>query len=105
MDFFFVCQPSLVEIFSYAPRSIAAHHGLTAVGIENAHGEVGLGHRAVVNQHQSVGAYALVAVTPSHGCLGSIGNGMLYCIDIDIVVATTVHLGEGYLAHLIAGNR
>jgi len=36
------CEGSLVEILSYTPRGIAAHHGLRAVGIKDAHTIIGL---------------------------------------------------------------
>ena len=61
-----VGQPALVEILAYAARSVAAHHGFRAVGVEDAHRKVGLGHRRALYQHQSVGAYTLVAVAPEH---------------------------------------
>ena len=62
-----VGQSTLVEIFAYASRGIAAHHRFAAIGIEYAHGEVGVGGAAY--QHQSVGTDALVAVAPSAGSL------------------------------------
>ena len=94
------CKGSLVEIFPDTPRGIAAHHRLRAVGIENTHTVVGLWDGRRANQHQSVAADALVAVTPKDGCLNGIGDGVLHGINVDIVVAAAVHLGEMDLTHL-----
>ena len=63
-DFCLIGQSALIEILADAARGIAAHHGLRAVGIEDAHGEVGLGNSSLVYQHKTVRAYALVAVAP-----------------------------------------
>ena len=58
-------EAALVDILAYAAARVATHHGLGAVGVENAHREVGnggVGRRA--NEHQAVGADAEMAVAP-----------------------------------------
>ena len=90
------------EVFSDTSRGVAAHHGLTAVGIEDAHGEVGLGHRTLANQDQSIGADALMTVAPFDGRCYRVIDGVLCYINIYVVVAATVHLCEGYLAHVLS---
>ena len=94
-----VLQAALIEVLAYAAAGIAAHHRLAAVGIEDAHSKVGLRHGRAVNEHQSVGADALVPVAPDLGTGVRVGNGVVHGINVDVVVATAVHLGEFYLGH------
>ena len=86
----------LVEVLADAARGVAAHHGLRAVGVEDAHGEVGLGHARAAYEHQPVGAYAPVAVAPAAGGLRRVGDGVVERVNVYVVVARAVHLCELY---------
>ena len=90
----------VIEILSDASRGIATHHRFRPVGVEDAHGEVGLDNRTATNEHKAVGANAFVAVAPGNGAGLWVGDGVLHDINIDIVVAATVHLGEWNLHRL-----
>ena len=47
-----------------------------------------------------------MTVTPGDGSCDRIGNGVFHCVDIDVVVATAVHLGEGNLVgHVFVGGK
>ena len=90
-----VGESFLVEIFSDTTTGIAAHHGFGAVGIEYAHrivctsAVVGLAY-----ENQSVAAYSCVVSTPGDGGFLGIGNVVELCVDVYIVVAGSLHLGE-----------
>ena len=43
-----------------------------------------------------------MAVAPFDGRCYRVIDGVLCYIDIDVVVAATVHFGEGYLAHVLS---
>ena len=68
------CQGSFIEIFSDTPRGIAAHHGFRAVGIEDAHGKVGLRNRRCSDEYESVAANAFMTVAPYDGRYFWIGH-------------------------------
>lgn len=87
-----VGQMVVVAIFGHTAGGIAAHLGFAAVGIEHAHTEVA-GLRGE-NQHQSVASDAEVAVGDEAGEGCWIRHLLLESVDVDIVVATSVHLGE-----------
>ena len=89
-----VGQAALIHILANAAAGIAAHQPLRAVGIENAHGEIGLGRFGAPDEHQAVAADAHVGAAPGDGCGLGIGDGTLRGIDKDIVIAHTVHLHE-----------
>ena len=100
-----VGEATLIEIFAHATAGIATHHRLAAVGIEDAHGEVGsTAHLAVAYQHQSIAAYALVAVTKTNCYFGGVGNRLLHRINVDVVIAATVHFCESYHIFFFRGS-
>ena len=92
-------EPSLIGILADAAAGVAAHEPLAAVGIEDAHRQVGLMPIAPTHQHQPVAADAHVGLAPRDGHCYRVGDGMLRGVNKDIVVAHTVHLDEVYLAH------
>ena len=67
-DFGLAGEPFLENVFADAPRCIAAHTRLAAVGIEDTHGEISIRTLRTAYQHQSVGSDAFVAVAPGDGC-------------------------------------
>ena len=86
-------QAVVVEVLGHAPDAVAAHLALGAVGIEHPHPGVGpfRGH----DEDQAVGADAEVPVADGHRQAGGIGRGRLpEGLDVDVVVADPVHLGE-----------
>ena len=57
-------------------------------------------NRTAADEHKSVGANAFVTIAPGDGAGLWVGDGVLHDINIDIVVAATVHLGEWNLHRL-----
>ena len=90
-----------VEILAYTARGIATHHGFGAVGIEDAHGVVCFWDRTLVNEYQPVRTYAFVTVAPIFSSRRRVGYWVLHGVDIDIVVAASVHLGEWHYLHFV----
>ena len=93
------CQSTLKEILPDATARIAAHHSLRTVGIEDAHGEVGIRNSAVIYQHKSIAADTLVAVAPFDSGSRRVGNRMARHINVDVVIATAVHLAKRDFSH------
>ena len=84
---------SIVDVLGDASNRIAAHLRFAAVGIEHSHACIG--HRGGTDQHQPIAAYSLVTVAHRHGRGGNIRRNRLgKAIDVDIVIASSVHLGE-----------
>ena len=90
----------LIEILANAPRRIAAHHRFAAVGIEDTHRKVSLRHWRCSYQHQPVRTDTPMAVAPCNGSHRRVVNRVLHGIDVNIVVATAVHLCKpDFLCH------
>lgn len=88
---------SFIEIFADTSACVAAHLGFGAVGIEDTHREVGSAqYRGLPDKHQTIAPDACVAVAPLHRRRLRVGNGVAGGVDIDVVVAGTVHLGKVY---------
>ena len=100
-DYRLVRQTALVEVLTYATTGIAAHHGFAAIGIEDVHREVGLGNGAASDEHQTVRTDALIPVAVSDSESSGISYRVQHSVDVDVVVAAAVHLGEWYLLHLV----
>ena len=96
-------QTAVIGILAHAARGIAAHFGLGAVGIEHAHPEIG--HPRGQDEHQTVRTHAEMPVAHARGKLTGIVDLFFKTIDVDIVVADALHLGEaqftGHAASLI----
>ena len=87
----------VVEVLAYAARGVAAHHRFRTVGVENAHGEVGIHALSGLSyQHESVAAYTRVRRTPCYCRFLWVGNLLLHRVYVDVVVACPVHLRESY---------
>ena len=72
-----------------APDGVAAHFGLAAIGIKNAHGEIGaLGGK---EQDQAIAADAEVPVADTAGEQMGVGDGLAAAIDEDVIVAAALH--------------
>ena len=82
---------------AHTPAGIATHRRLAAVGVEKTHAEVGNGRVRTADEHQAVATYAKVAVAPLDCSRAGIGDVILCCIDVDVVVASPVHFGKSYL--------
>ena len=85
------------------PAGIAAHACFRPVGIEDAHGEVGYGRPS--DEHQPVAPDAEVRATPCLRATHGVGQAETCGIDIDVVVARTLHFGEFYFHIPITDRR
>ena len=79
-----------VEISRHAADAVAAHFGLAAVGIDDAHARVAGGR--VADQEQAVGAERLDPIADPHREAGRIGERRKPLVDEHEVVAAPVHL-------------
>ena len=79
----------VVHKFSHAADTVAAHFRFAAVGIENAHFEVG--DLGILNQNQAVGADTEVPVRPFNGQLRRI---LHLTVVVEIVVAKALHFRQ-----------
>ena len=92
---FFFGDAVVVDVFRHATNAVAAHLGLAAVGVEHPH--AGVGDRGGMNQDQPVGADAFVPIADGDRQPRQIGGEeFLEGVDIDIVIARTVHFGESH---------
>jgi len=81
-------------VLGHAPDGVAAHLGLGSVGVEHAHPQIGYGARQ--DQHEPVAADAHVTVAHAAGQAGRVGDRFLESVDVDVIVAGAVHLGEAH---------
>src|SRR5438128_5983318 len=82
-------------IFCDTADTVATHFAFRAVGIKHPHAHVGLaGSRWGKNEDQSIAADAKVAVGNLRSSLRGVRNGFGETVDVDVVVADAVHLGE-----------
>ena len=89
----------VVDVLGDAADAVAAHLAFGAVGVEHAH--AGVGPFGGGDQDQAVGADAEVAVADGAGEGGQVaGGGLVEEVDVDVVVAEAVHLGESHGAGL-----
>ena len=98
-DACFCREVPVVQIFPDASASIATHHSFRTIGIVYVHCKISLGDRAFADEHQTIGADALVTITPGNGCFCEVGHFLLHRIDIDVVVARSMHLRETDFAY------
>ena len=82
-------DPVVVEIFPHAADGVAAHIPLAAVRIEHTH--LCVRNFAGADEDDAVPADPLVPVRKAHRRAGRIGKLFLQAIEIDIIVARTVH--------------
>ena len=81
------------KIFGHAPDAVSAHFGFAAIGVKHSHSSIR--DIAWANQDQPISTDSLVPVgDPNRKFRGRIGDGVIRAIDVDIVVAGAVHLGE-----------
>ena len=85
-----VADPAAVPgVAGGAADGIAAHFGFAAIGIKNAHGEIGaLGGK---EQDQAIAADAEVPVADTAGEQVGVGDGLAAAIDEDVIVAAALH--------------
>src|SRR5690242_4767675 len=82
----------VIRILRHTSHAIAAHLSFGAVGVEHAHAYVGL--RGRKDQDQTIRADAVMTIG-DFLCNGAgVGDGFGETIDVNIVVADAVHLGE-----------
>ena len=85
----------VVQVFAHAADAVAAHFTLRTVGVKNAHLRIRLVRRG--DQNDAVAADAEMRLAqPDRKFLG-IGDRLVKTVEIDVVVAAAVHLGEGQL--------
>src|SRR5260370_10413724 len=83
----------VIQEFGDTADAVSAHLGLAAVGVEHAHTGIRLVRRA--DQDQAVRADAEMAIADGTAKSCRImRNRVAKAIDIDIVVARPMHLGE-----------
>jgi len=94
-------QTVLHHVLGEASDAVAAHFGAAAVGVVHDHGCVRPHGRA--DQNQPVAAYPAVAVAYAPGQVGQIDpvERLRKAVDINIVVADAMHLGESHFACLV----
>jgi hypothetical protein len=83
----------VVYIFGHAADAVAAHLRVRAVGVEHPHLSIGVVGRTDQNQSIAADAKMPIGDRASH-CRRVSGNRLSKAIDIDVVVAGAVHLGE-----------
>ncbi|CDE33604.1 unknown [Leyella stercorea CAG:629] len=92
-----VGEPALIEILSDATRSIAAHLRFRTISVKDAHGEVGINTTIrFADKHKSVATDACVAVAPCDGSRRRVGHVVLLRVNVDVVVACSMHLCKSY---------
>ena len=93
-DLRLVGEAALVHVLADAAGGVAAHLGLAAVCVEDAHAEIR--RLAGLDEHQAVGAHAEVGPAHLNGQGSGVADGFLKAVDVNIVVAGTVHFGEAH---------
>ena len=92
-EFGFVADDAvIVDVLCKAADAVAAHLGFGAVGVEHAHADVG--GVGWADENQAVCADAEVAAAHAHGKIGRVGDLLTKAIDVNIVVAQTMHFCE-----------
>src|SRR5205823_946986 len=94
----FLREAVVIRIFGHAANAVAAHFAFQAVGVEHAHADVGLLRRH--DEDQAVAADAGVAIGNQRSNARGIRHFLVKAIDVDVVVADAVHLGELHQAGL-----
>ena len=84
----------VIDILAHTAGTVAAHHGFGAIGIENAHHEVG--HLAAADEDEAIRTNARVVFAPAYGELLWILDRVEVGVDVDVVIAQTLHFGEFY---------
>jgi len=75
----------------YALLTISTH------GVEDAHGEVGINTTiGFTDKHKSVATDACVTVAPCDGSRRRVGHVVLLRVNVDVVVACSMHLCKSY---------
>ena len=89
----------VVHVLRHAAQPVAAHLGLGAVGVEHPH--PGVGQLRLADEDEPVGADAEVPIADGAGeCRQVGGHGVADAIDVHVIVADPVHLGEPHGARL-----
>ena len=91
----------VVQILCHTAHAVAAHLSLASVGVEHPHLSVGDIGRA--DQYDSVAAYAEAPVGQPYSQSRRVTHLLLKCVDIYIVVADALHLGELELHYKTSG--
>ena len=87
-----VRQAAIVDEFGDAPDGVSAHLRLGPVGIEHPHAEVGRVGRH--DEHEPVGADPEMPVAHERRDSRGLVDRLLEAVDVDVIVAASVHLGE-----------
>ncbi len=90
-------QSVVVDIFSDASCTVAAHTCFGAVGVEYAHLEVG--YVGWEYEYYAVGAYAGVRSAHFYGEVCQIAGRRCQAIDVDVIIAYTMHLSKQDFFH------
>src|ERR1043166_7883566 len=92
----------LNEILGDAPNAVAAHLAARAVGVVHFHATIGINAGiGRTNKNEAVRSHAAMTVTDGPGQGGAINAFQRFAIaiDIDVVVAQSVHLRKRELSH------
>ncbi len=88
-------QAMVKRIFRDAPHPVAAHLPLAAIGVEHAHADVGLVGRQ--NQDQPVRPDPRMPIRNRNRQARGISYVLGKAVDVNVVVADAVHLGEAHI--------
>ena len=92
----FTGQAPVVDILAQAADAVAAHLPLRAVGVEHPHAEIGPVRGA--DADDPVAPHAEVAVAHPPGQGGQVLRQALQSVEVDVVVAQTLHFGKAHMA-------
>ena len=84
-------MPAIIHIFSYTANAVSAHHGLAAIGIEDAHFEIGGG--AGKNANNAIGPCAEMPVGILDCKLLNV-FGHVIAVHVQVIVSQAVHFSE-----------
>ncbi len=94
----------VVNVFGDAAHAVAAHLRFGAVGVEHPHAS--RGHFGRTDEDHAIAAHAKVPIRKAPAQCGRIGRKRLAkAIDVQIVVADAVHLGESHRTDSPPRNR
>jgi hypothetical protein len=82
----------IIDKFTNTAATVAAHHRLRAVGIENAHTEIG--NVRAPDEYQAVTADTGVKTAPLYRFYFGVSQLGARRVNIDVVVARAMHFGK-----------
>ena len=78
--------------FPAASYPISTHHGLGTIIIENSH--LKISHVTFIDRNQAITSNTKVWLTPFNRSLTKISNSILWQININVIIATSMHFGK-----------